>query len=111
MSIINKLKLLFLFGLMAASNCVGAETLSIQLSQQQVDSLNIKMGKLEPTSYVPLFTAPAKVVVPPANDFIVSTNQAGLVVKMNVSVGDKVNKGEVLGLSTARIYSACRAIT
>lgn len=98
MSIINKLKLLFLFGLMAASNCVGAETLSIQLSQQQVDSLNIKMGKLEPTSYVPLFTAPAKVVVPPANDFIVSTNQAGLVVKMYVSVGDKVNKGEVLGL-------------
>lgn len=98
MSIINKLKLFFLFGLMAASNWLGAETLSIQLSKQQVDSLNIKMGKLEPTSHVPLFTAPAKVVVPPAKDFIVSTNQAGLVVKMNASVGDMVNKGDVMGL-------------
>ena len=70
----------------------------IKLSQQQVENLGIKIGKLEPASHVPLFTAPAKVVVPPAHEFIVSTSQAGLVVKMNASVGDKVAKGEVLGL-------------
>jgi membrane fusion protein, heavy metal efflux system len=70
----------------------------IPLSQQQIDNIGIKIGRLEPASHIPLFTAPAKVVVPPANDFIVSTSQAGLVVKMNASVGDKVTKGEILGL-------------
>ena len=70
----------------------------IQLSQQQFDNIGIKLGKLKPASHIPLFIAPAKVVVPPANDFIVSTSQAGLVVKMNASVGDKVAKGELLGL-------------
>jgi membrane fusion protein, heavy metal efflux system len=70
----------------------------IQLTQQQFDNLGIKTSKLEPASHIPLFTAPAKVVVPPANDFVVSTSQAGLVVKMNASVGDKVSKGEILGL-------------
>lgn len=70
----------------------------IQLSQQQFDNIGIKLGKLEPANHIPLFIAPAKVVVPPANDFVVSTSQAGLVVKMNASVGDKVAKGELLGL-------------
>ncbi|MSS75917.1 MAG: hypothetical protein EXR90_03290 [Methyloglobulus sp.] len=45
-----------------------------------------------------MFTAPAKVIAPPANDFVVSTSQAGLVVKMNASVGDKAIKGGALGL-------------
>lgn len=70
----------------------------IQLTQQQFDNLGIKTGKLEPASHIPLFIAPAKVVVPPANDFVVSTSQAGLVVKMNASVGDIVSKGGLLGL-------------
>jgi membrane fusion protein, heavy metal efflux system len=70
----------------------------IKLSQQHIDIIGIKIGKLEPASHVPLFIAPAKVVVPPAHDFIVNTSQAGLVVKMNASVGDKVAKGEILGL-------------
>jgi membrane fusion protein, heavy metal efflux system len=85
-------------GLAAFSSICWAAGNSIQLSQQQIDNLGIKLSKLEPASRIPLFTAPAKVVVPPANDFIVSTSQAGLVVKMNASVGDKVVKGEVLGL-------------
>jgi membrane fusion protein, heavy metal efflux system len=75
-----------------------AEGNFIQLSKQQIDNLGITIGNLEPTSDIPLFTAPAKVVVPPSHDFIVSTTQAGLVVKMNASVGDKVTKGEILGL-------------
>jgi membrane fusion protein, heavy metal efflux system len=82
---------------MFSSICWSAGN-SIQLSQQQLDNLSIKIGTLESANHIPLFTAPAKVVVPPANDFVVSTSQAGLVVKMNASVGDKVIKGEVLGL-------------
>jgi membrane fusion protein, heavy metal efflux system len=75
-----------------------AEGNLIQLSQQHIDNLGIKIGKLELASHIPVFTAPAKVVVPPAHEFIVSTSQAGLVAKMNASIGDKVAKGEVLGL-------------
>ncbi len=70
----------------------------ITISQQQIDNLGIKIGKLETASQVPLFTAPAKVVVPPSHDFVVSTTQAGLVVKMNAALGDTVSKGDLLAL-------------
>ena len=70
----------------------------IQLSQQQIDNLGIKIGALQPAPHIPLFTAPAKVVVAAANEFIISTSLAGLVTKMNVSVGDKASKGELVAL-------------
>lgn len=74
-----------------------AETNIIQLNQQQIENLGIKTGKLEPAKRIPLFSAPAKVVVPPEHDFIVSAPLAGLVVNMNAAVGDKVIKGGVIG--------------
>ncbi len=95
---LKNLLLVSILGLSIVSTISLADDNFIKLSQQQIDNLGIKIGKLEPASHVPLFTAPAKVVVPPAHEFIVSTSQAGLVVKMNASVGDKVAKGEVLGL-------------
>lgn len=98
MSTIKNLIWIAALGLTTVSSIAWAAGNFIQLSQQQIDNLGIKIGKLEPASHIPLFTAPAKVVVPPAHEFIVSTSQAGLVVKMNASVGDKVAKGEVLGL-------------
>ncbi|MEQ1739832.1 MAG: efflux RND transporter periplasmic adaptor subunit [Methyloglobulus sp.] len=97
----NKFKSLLLLttlGLFGISPISWADGNFIQLTQQHIDNIGIKIGKLVPASHIPLFTAPAKVVVPSAHDFIVSTSQAGLVVKMNVSVGDKVTKGEILGL-------------
>ena len=90
--------LLIALGFTVIGTRVLADENLILLSQQQIDNLGIKIGKLEPVSHVPLFTAPAKVIVPPSREFIVSTTQAGLIVKMNASVGDKVVKGEVLGL-------------
>lgn len=98
MNPLKRLLLLTMLGLPAISPISWAEGNFIQLSQQQIDNLGIKIGKLEPASHIPLFTAPAKVVVPPAHDFIVSTSLAGLVVKMNASVGDMVAKGDILGL-------------
>ncbi len=79
-------------------NAYSGEGDLIQISQQQIENLGIKTGKLLPISHIPLFSAPAKVVVPSAHDFIVSAPLAGLVVKMNANVGDKVVKGEELGL-------------
>jgi membrane fusion protein, heavy metal efflux system len=98
MSKIKSLVLASALGLTVFNPLSWAAGNFIQLSQQQFDNIGIKIGKLEPASHVPLFTAPAKVVVPPTHDFIVNTSQAGLVVKMNASVGDKVAKGEILGL-------------
>jgi cobalt-zinc-cadmium efflux system membrane fusion protein len=86
------------FGWLGAFQNSLAEGNFIQLNQQQIENLGIKIGKLKRANQVPLFSAPAKVVVPPENDFIVSAPLAGLVVKMNVSVGDKVSKGDVIGL-------------
>lgn len=97
----NEIKFLLIAVLLALSVIspfCWAEGNAIKLSQQHINNLGIKIGKLELASHIPVFTAPAKVVVPPAHEFIVSTSQAGLVTKMNVSIGDKVAKGEILGL-------------
>lgn len=98
MNRINQLLFFAVFGLISGIHPVWAEGNLIPISQQQIENLGIKTGKLTPASHIPLFSAPAKVVVPPANDFIVSASLAGLVVKMNANVGDKVAKGEELGL-------------
>lgn len=90
--------LMMAMGVMGASINSWADGDFINLSQQQIDNLGINMGTLQPVSHVPLFSAPAKVVVPPENDFIVSAPLAGLVVKMDASVGDKITKGDVIAL-------------
>ncbi len=84
--------------LVFAYQIAWANSNHIRLTQQQIDNLGINLGKLEPASHVPLFSAPAKVVVPPAHEFVVSASQAGLIVKMNAAVGDKVNQGELIAL-------------
>ncbi|CAG7856562.1 hypothetical protein MCAMS1_01090 [biofilm metagenome] len=98
MSQFRYIVLMVTMGIMGGLPIVWADSNFIQLTQQQIDNLGINIGKLQPASHVPLFSAPAKVVVPPENDFIVSASLAGLVVKMNASVGDKISKGEVIGL-------------
>jgi cobalt-zinc-cadmium efflux system membrane fusion protein len=69
---------------------------AIQISQENLDALGVKLGKLEPVTQFPVLYAPAKVVIPPAQEYIVSTSQAGVVEKLNAAVGDKVAKGQVL---------------
>ncbi len=68
----------------------------VQISQQDIDNLGVTLSKLEAVSQFPLLSAPAKVVIPPAQEYIVSAAQAGLIDKLNVAVGDKVVKGQVL---------------
>ena len=68
----------------------------IKLSRAQIYNLGVKLGKLEAIKSIPLLDAPAKVVIPPENEYIVSTTQAGLINKIMASVGDEVKKGQVL---------------
>lgn len=69
---------------------------SVQITQENIDKLGIQLGKLEPVKQFPLLNAPAKVVVPPAHEYTISTSQAGFIEKMNAGLGDKVAKGQVL---------------
>jgi cobalt-zinc-cadmium efflux system membrane fusion protein len=75
-----------------------ADVNTIQINSQQIENLGIQMGKLAPASNVPIFSAPAHVTVPASHDYVVSSTQPGLVVKMLATIGDKVSKGDVLAI-------------
>ncbi len=74
---------------------VSAEN-TIQITQDNFNNLGVTLGKLEPVKQIPVLTAPAKVVIPPTQEYIVSASQAGLITKLNAAIGDKVKKEEVL---------------
>ncbi len=69
---------------------------SIQISQEHIDNLGISLSKPEAVSQFPVLSAPAKVVIPPTQEYIVSAAQAGAIEKLNAAIGDKVVKGQVL---------------
>ncbi len=94
----------FIFPALAAEN-------TITISQDYVNNLGIVLGKLKPAKQIPLLTAPAKVVIPPGHEYIVSASQAGLITQLNAALGDTVKKGQVLAqlnspdlLSMQRLY-------
>lgn len=77
------------FGIHAAED-------SIQISQENIQNLGIILSKLESVTQIPVLSAPAKVVIPPTQEYIVSASQAGVIDKLNVAIGDKVAKGQIL---------------
>jgi len=69
---------------------------TIQISEDHFNNLGVTLGKLEPAKQIPVLTAPAKVVIPPTQEYIVSASHTGLITKLNAAIGDKVKKGDVL---------------
>lgn len=69
---------------------------TISISKVQLDNLDIEIGPLTTNQKIPLLKAPGKIVIPPANEYIVSTPQSGLINKLYVSIGDTVSKDQVL---------------
>ncbi|MGZ4956433.1 MAG: efflux RND transporter periplasmic adaptor subunit, partial [Methylobacter sp.] len=69
---------------------------TIQISQENLDTLGVKLGKPEPVTQFPVLSAPAKVVIPSSQEYIVSAAQAGFIEKLNAAIGDKVAKEQVL---------------
>ena len=98
---INHLKQLIM-ALILAGNLwlpamVRSETSNtIQLTEQQINSLGIQLGKMQAVTETPLLTAPATVVIPPEHESIVSTSQAGLITHLTAAVGEHVKKGTLL---------------
>jgi len=75
---------------------LSADENKINLSKVQLYNLGIKVGVLKKVESIPLLNVSAKVVIPPDKEYIVSTSQAGLVSKLNKTVGDNVKKGELI---------------
>ncbi len=69
---------------------------TIKISQDNVNNLGVTLGKLEAVKQIPVLTAPAKVVVPPTNEYVVSASQAGVITTLKAAGGDNIKKGEVL---------------
>ncbi|WP_031434169.1 efflux RND transporter periplasmic adaptor subunit [Methylomarinum vadi] len=88
---------IFLYTLLfIVSMSVHAETEQIHISQVQFYNLGVKLGHLQAVEQIPLLYAPAKVVVPPSQEFIVSTSQVGLISRLEAAVGDRVEKDQIL---------------
>jgi len=79
-------------------SCINANANDneIKISPVQLYNLGVKMGSLKVIEHIPLLYAPAKVVIPPSQEYIVSAAQAGLISKLNVTIGDSVEKDQVL---------------
>lgn len=69
---------------------------TIQISSENIINLGVVLSTLEPVTQIPLLSAPATVVIPPTQEYIVSATQAGLINKLNVAIGDNVVKGQIL---------------
>lgn len=70
----------------------------IDLTEQQLTNLGIKLGRLKAVQELPLLYAPGSVVIPPDQDYIISSAQAGVISKLNVAIGDRVTRGQVLAV-------------
>ena len=68
----------------------------VQISQMQSYNLGVKIGALKTIKEIPLLYAPAKVVIPPSKEHIVSASQSSLVSQLKVIAGDSVKKGQLI---------------
>jgi cobalt-zinc-cadmium efflux system membrane fusion protein len=86
-------------GLLAAlafAATVSAAGPVVPLTAEQVEHLDIRAARPEDVSALPLIRAPGRVVLPPAKEFVVSALQSGVVSHVNVPLGVKVAKGQLL---------------
>lgn len=82
--------------LLLSSNHAIANNNEIKITQVQFYNLGVKTDTLKSIKQIPLLYAPAKVVIPPSQEYIVSAAQAGLISKLDVTLGDKVEKNQIL---------------
>lgn len=68
----------------------------IRFTPAQLKTLGIAIAPLELAAVVLGSRFPARVVIPPAQERVVSASQSGLVEALLVAVGDKVSKGQPL---------------
>ncbi len=75
---------------------VRAEGSLVRLDAEQRSHLDVRTALPEPVTAIPLAQAPGRVVLPPAKEFAVTSLQSGIITHVNVPLGVKVTKGQVL---------------
>ncbi len=75
---------------------VSAEGRLLQLDAEQRSHLGVRTALPEPVAGIPLAQVPGRVVLPPAKEFAVTAVQSGVITHVNVPLGVKVTKGQVL---------------
>ncbi|WP_228125061.1 efflux RND transporter periplasmic adaptor subunit [Candidatus Methylospira mobilis] len=68
----------------------------IKLSAEQLEHLDVRSVKPEIVDALPLGWAPARVVIPPDREYIVSAPQAGVISRINVALGSNVAQGQII---------------
>lgn len=91
----SALRWLALLGLACLSPAQALEAL-VKISPEQERHIGIRTGRPEPIASVPLARAPARVSLPPQNEYIVSAAQAGLVRRVEVALGVTIRRGQTL---------------
>lgn len=68
----------------------------VLITENQVKNMGITLGGLEKTTVAAGSHLPARVMIPPSKEYVVSTPQPALIEVQHVAVGDTVKKGQVL---------------
>lgn len=106
--IFHPLAVLAAFFVFAESNALEAV---VKLTPEQEQHIGILSQRPEAISGVQLVRVPARVSLPPHNEYIVSAPQAGLLSKLEVALGMKVAMGQVLaGIQSPSLLSLQRAV-
>lgn len=81
-----------------ALSTTGSANDRIVLDPARLSGLGIRLGPIETAADIPVLTAPATVVVPPDNDYIINSSLGGLIIKLQASAGDRVEPGEPIAI-------------
>ena len=73
-----------------------AAAADIAVTTDEVKNLGIELAAPQEARATSVIEATAHVVIPPMGDVFVSAPQAGLLVRLNVSVGDEVSQGQAI---------------
>ena len=86
--------LALMLGFVVRSEAIAAPPIS--LDAEAIQHLDLKTALPKVIGAIPLAKAPARVVIPPAKEFAVTSLQSGIITRVNVPLGVSVKKGEIL---------------
>lgn len=89
-----------LVNLLVSGMTIAGEQL-LALTDEQSTHLGVRITVPQRVDVLPLGRAPARVVLPPENEFMVSALQSGIIENVSVALGANVSQGQVM----ARIQS------
>lgn len=89
-------RILFLISAICLSLHTSAATL-LPLSAAQLKQMQVQWGHLQAQQEGLSANYPAEVVLPPTQTRVVTAPQGGLITRLNVSLGDTVKQGQVIG--------------